>query len=463
MKRSMISRIEWDGKSGRNRMVRRLAAGSLLLVSLAGAQGFTKEDSGWVPLFNGKDFAGLYSRMYNAPVTNAPDINAAFRIDYPGTDSVEIRVAAAGGTIGTQRTSYAHYRVRIQYRFETVGSLNAGLLYHVDETYPRMGGDGTIAKGNWPRGIECQMKQGEGGDAFSIQQAAFDTKVNGNAWNVNGKAIKVCEFGCDGRSFIASPRMDKPTDWNSMEAIVRGPDSAIHFLNGPSVFKLWNIRLADKTGATLSPWGSGAIGLEAENAVVHYRRWEVMELPKTGPHFLNRLFLSTPLPGEKIAAQSTYSVKWRQIGDFKKAFLEYDTGSGWKSVGDSVDNTGSYPWKIPNEPSKTLRLRISGPSYVRADSSRGNSEITASTGLTPRAPQRFFTFAGRSIPLDGIGPGAVLTIQDVSGRVVRALPIGADGPQWDLKDARGERVRPGLYFARFAGTGGVAILRAWVF
>lgn len=110
----------------------------------AAAQEFTKADSGWVPLFNGRDYDGLYSRLYNQPVTATVD--PAFRIAYPGTDSAEINIKPIGGEIGTNRIDYAHYRMRVQYRFEAAGSLNAGFLYAVDETYPRMGGDGTVAK-----------------------------------------------------------------------------------------------------------------------------------------------------------------------------------------------------------------------------------------------------------------------------------------------------------------------------
>ncbi len=357
-----------------------------LAMGSAGAQGFTKADSGWVPLFNGKNYDSLYSRLYNQPVTTT--IDPAFKITYPGTDSAEIRIASIGGEIGTQRTSYSHYRMRIQYRFDAPGNLNAGFLYAMDETYPRMGGDGTTAKGNWPRAIECQMLQGDGGDAFSIQQVTFDTRVTANRWDPNGKSIKVCEHGCDGRSFEATPdKADYPGPrWNDMEVVVRGADTAIHIVNGLEVFKIWNIRITDNSGVTQKPWGSGAVGLEAENAVVHYRRWEIMELPATGPNYLQKLFLTSPIQGVKLTAGSTATLTWKTLGDVKKVSLFYDLGAGggWVKAADSIGNTGTYAWTVPTTVSEKLRIKVSASPWVVPDSSHGDNRIVPADGILVR-------------------------------------------------------------------------------
>ena len=117
----------------------------------AQAPAFTHADSGWVPIFNGKDFTGIYSRMYDQPVSNTVD--PTFKVDN-GT----IKVAVGGGHIGTQK-KYSHYRVSVQYRFDRdAAGDNAGLTYHTDETVAHM--DSTnLTTGKWPRSIECQMKQ----------------------------------------------------------------------------------------------------------------------------------------------------------------------------------------------------------------------------------------------------------------------------------------------------------------
>lgn len=414
-------------------------------ITQARATAFTAADSGWVPLFNGKNLEGLYSRMYKAQVTNYPNIDKIFTLRYANTDSMELYVAAGGGEIGTIRDNYRHYRVRVQYRFDQDNKLNAGLLYHVDETYPRM-------QDNWPRGIEEQMLQGQGADAYSIQQVTFDTKITSGHWAVNGGAVKVCASGCNARNYAAYPRLDKRTDWNDMEAIVRGKDSAIHILNGQEVFKLWNIRITDNSGKDISPWDSGAIGLEAENAVVHYRRWEVMELPSAGPHYLNRLFLDAPRAGETLPPGKAYAVKWRSIGDFKKVSLKYNDGAGWKTLADSVDNTGSYAWTPPANIGASVRIEImAGAGYVRPDSS-GAVNIAARVGGPIPNAGRAFAWRGSRLSLEGVPVSARLRIADVTGRLVREIPvgIGPDDLSWDGKDAAGRSVPPGFYFAGFA-------------
>lgn len=379
-----------------------------------GAQGFTKADSGWVPLFNGKNYDSLYSRLYNQPVTATVD--PAFKIMYAGTDTAEIAIAKIGGEIGTKRTSYSHYRMRIQYRFDEPGNLNAGFLYAMDETYPRMGGDGTVAKGNWPRSIECQMLQGDGGDAFSIQQVTFDTRVTGTRWDPKGKAIKVCEHGCDGRSFEATPdKADHPgPQWNDMEVVVRGADTATHIVNGLEVFKIWNIRITDNNGVTLKPWPSGAVGLEAENAIVHYRRWEIMELPENGPNSLQKLFLTSPIQGVKLVAGSSGMVTWKTLGDVKKVSVFYNLGAGggWVLAADNIDNTGSYSWMVPNTASDKLRFKVSASTWVVPDSSHGDNQIVPGAGINIRDARRAMT--GSASGKDG----KTAEVRDPNGRLI---------------------------------------------
>lgn len=405
----------WTGKA-----VGLFTLGILGMGGAALAETFTKADSGWVPLFNGKNYEGLYSRLYNQPVSTT--IDPAFKLQYAGTDSAEINVGRIGGEIGTQRTNYSHYRMRVQYRFEEPGHLNAGFLYAMDETYPRMGGDGTTAKGNWPRSIECQMLQGDGGDAFSIQQVTFDTRVTNGRWDPNGKPIKVCEHGCDGRSFGAAPdNADHPGPaWNDQEVVVRGADSAIHIMNGLEVFKLWNIRITDNSGVTQKPWPSGAVGLEAENAIVHYRRWEIMELPDTGPNYLERLFLVSPNQGVKLTAGATANVTWKTLGDDVKkvsVFYNLGAGAGWVRAADNITNTGTYAWTVPTEVSQKVRIKVSAAPWVMADSSDGDNSIVSSTGL-----------AGRELRgnAQATGPdGKPARLRDPNGRFIPAKLLRA--------------------------------------
>jgi hypothetical protein len=53
----------------------------------------------------------------------------------------------------------------------------------------------------------------------------------------------------------------------------------------------------------------------------------------------------------------------------------------------------------------------------------------------------------------------VIGVYDVSGRLLKRildcpLPVGLHHVEWDLRDAAGSRVRPGLYFVRLTSTFG---------
>src|SRR5690349_14218068 len=112
--------------------------GMLGFAATVSAQPFTKADSGWVPLFNGKDFEGIYGRLYGQPVTPTPD--PSWIIQYPGTDTAVIRGSSTSrmGNIGTKK-AYSHYRMRVEYRHDVANpDYNAGITYHTDESKPRM-------------------------------------------------------------------------------------------------------------------------------------------------------------------------------------------------------------------------------------------------------------------------------------------------------------------------------------
>jgi hypothetical protein len=65
-----------------------------------------------------------------------------------------------------------------------------------------------------------------------------------------------------------------------------------------------------------------------------------------------------------------------------------------------------------------------------------------------------FTVRGGELLLPGTAAFTRAEIRDASGRMVRALPVTGSSLRWDLSDARGAKVRPGLYFLRLTGAGG---------
>ena len=438
----------------------------------AGAQAFSHADSGWVRLFNGTDFTGIYSRSYNQPVTHPVDASS-YSILYPGTDTAAIYVlpTAKGGNIGTDKTSFSHYRARVEQKFDALGAnYNGGLTYHTDETVPRMGGQNTQATGNWPRSIEFQMQQHEPGAAYSIQQCTFNTRVNGgNYAQTGGTAVTACENGCNARNYGPSPTIPEGLNgtpkWLRFELVARGADTAWHFINDTLVFKLWNIRIYnDKANKTPDgPYDHGGLGLQSEGSPIKYRRFEIMEFPAGTPmtaNYLHRVFVDHPDSGETLAPGQPYQIKWRTIGaaDIPTVNIEYKTGSGaWQSIAASAPNNGSYTWTAPSASASDLRVRISGPAWARADSSRAANSIgPVSINRTPGLTRAIsFTVDGEGALFSDLEQFSQVEICDVFGRLIRRFPVEQDKDlHWNLSNSQGQRVLPGLYFIRARGAAG---------
>ncbi|MCD6024202.1 MAG: FlgD Ig-like domain [Fibrobacteria bacterium] len=448
-------------------------------VAEAGAQAFTKADSGWVRLFNGTDFTGFYSRTYNVSGVNAPLVTppgSPYSIEYAGTDTAAIRVGTTAnqGNIGTLDTTFSHYRLRWEMKHDAVnGNNNAGLTYHVDESAIRM-------QNNWPRSIEFQGKQSEAGSAFSIQQVTFTTRTSGTGQGSNyvstgGSLVQACEYGCNGRWYKGNPLIQPydaatptVTRWLRFHLVLRGADSAIHIVNDTTVMRLWNMRIFNDstrtTGSTSSgqasasnntparPWDRGGLAWQAEGSLVRYRRLEVMRIPPSTPmneHFLHRVFLLDTNRSFVVGAVDT--IRWRGIGTIPRIKLEYrkttPSNSSWVTIVDSTSNTGFYAWTVPNGAYGSFQLRISGPDWVQADTAGAAALLV---GVLPGAtPGRLaFSVPGHGSILTGLFEGTRVEIHDASGTLVRSIVLGSESSMWDLADLRGARVPPGMYFLR---------------
>lgn len=468
----------------------------LLAAGTVSAQQFTRADSGWVRLFNGVNFDGFYSRTYNVGGVNAPLVvppASPYSIEYAGTDTATIRVGTTAnqGNIGTIDTTFSHYRLRWESKYDQVNAnSNSGMTYHVDESAIRM-------NNNWPRSIEFQGKQNEIGSAFSIQQVTFSSRTSSTGQGANyvptgGTVINACEFGCNGRWYRGNPLITPyasatptVTRWLRFELVARGADSAIHIVNDTTVFRLWNIRIFNDstkpTGSTNSnssarsnntparPWGSGGLGWQAEGATVRYRRLEVMRIPPNTPmnaHYLHRLFLDAPARGlhGEMANPGAIQFQWRSIGAIPWVRIErkFYSSSEWVVVADSVPNTGSYTWNHPGfiicaSPACIYDFRISGPNHVWGDSTVGRTTSLMSGEQAVRAGRvpGLLTARGGALELTALAPYDRAEVRNAAGRLVRSLPASSVSARWNLDEAGGSAVRPGLYFIRTVHAGSV--------
>ncbi|HEY6563128.1 MAG TPA: DUF1080 domain-containing protein, partial [Pirellulaceae bacterium] len=171
-----------------------------------------QKDSGWVALFDGSTLAGLYSSLGG----KAPDTNIATKPD--GTFSVRTGTILASGSptghIATKK-KYSHYRLRVRIKFDKLGDLNqnAGLLYHVQESAPKL-------FGAYPRSIEYQGQKRGIGEVWTIGNVYINTTVdpavNFRKYKEGGTAVT--HGNPNGRQCQGSSAPWDDAGWNLMEA-----------------------------------------------------------------------------------------------------------------------------------------------------------------------------------------------------------------------------------------------------
>jgi hypothetical protein len=174
-----------------------------------------QKDSGWVALFDGTTLNGLYSSLGG----KAPDTTIAIKPD--GTFSVRSGTIFASGNptghIATKK-KFSHYKVRVRIRFDKLGDLqqNAGMLYHVQESAPKL-------FGAYPRSIEYQGQKRGIGEVWTIGNVYINTWIDpaSSARKYKEGGTPVTHGNPNGRQCMGSSAPWDDAGWNLMEAVVR--------------------------------------------------------------------------------------------------------------------------------------------------------------------------------------------------------------------------------------------------
>ncbi len=257
-------------------------------------------DSGWVKLFNGKDFEGLYVRR--GAVLQDPATQTVYKIE---GDS--IHVPAGGGGLLTTRKTYSRYQMRVKYRYAATGTgQNAGLQYHVEPTdfdaTEKSGSQNTQVPyffgRSFVQSIEFQTYVGNAGAYIGIGNLWARTTTAGGKFSPGGSPfIATPDKGGGGRYInTASPNLPVDyTKWVQCQINVYGADSSIHMINGQVVVKAWKLRKVVRTAgggaddyagdadtSAAVPNDMGHIGLQAEGSNIFYRDWEIRLLDSQG-------------------------------------------------------------------------------------------------------------------------------------------------------------------------------------
>jgi hypothetical protein len=284
----------------------------VLCVLLAGLS--THAQSGWTPLWNGKDLDGWTTWMqrpsptsdvaglqrdangrYTEPIGSGRDPLKVFTVDADVDGGAAIRIS--GEAFGELRTkaSFEDYHLKLQFKWgekkwpprdaaET--QRDSGLLYHV---HAEPGAEGRT----WARSVELQIQEHDVGDLYAVgsviavrakvrpqtRPALYDYDPAGE-WTFFSQSQ-----GSSGRC-IKQPDNEKPKgEWNTVELIAFGEDS-IHIVNGQVVMRLHGPLRIDTPVPT--PVTSGAIILQSEGAEIYYRDIQVRPIKAIPPEFAEK-------------------------------------------------------------------------------------------------------------------------------------------------------------------------------
>jgi hypothetical protein len=163
---------------------------------------------------------------------------------------------------------YGDYVLTLEYRWgeakfapRALDVRDAGVLFHVH-------GPTEI----WPNSIECQIQEGDSGDAWIIGSRATSTVqpiIRNYAPAPVGKSETRGGVSPRFARFHRSYCWEVP-GWNHLEISVRG-DSAVYRVNGRVVNALMGLERWDESSGTWQPLRRGRILLQAEGAEVFYR------------------------------------------------------------------------------------------------------------------------------------------------------------------------------------------------
>jgi hypothetical protein len=266
----------------------------------------TKEDSGWVSLFNGKNLDGFFAYFQDSGVVDIGKQDAFLVED----GMIHVPKAHAGGYTNMEghlitKQEYSWYRVRVDYRYSpNPESQNAGLVIHIDNRDALVGGQKALR----PRSIEINMRRGESSQ-WTLWSATnlgpyISTTVKPGTADFLSKDKGGVDWTNDpwGSRTIRTtlPQSENPMgEWNHGEALVYGDSMVVCTLNGQLRTRGWGFRLRgspnDPSPGKRVPCDHGGIGIQSEIQEIWYRNLEIMELE---PHTLKPLHAAPTLAGQ---------------------------------------------------------------------------------------------------------------------------------------------------------------------
>ncbi|HXG61842.1 MAG TPA: DUF1080 domain-containing protein [Planctomycetota bacterium] len=267
----------------------RHAAAVIAWMTLA-APGIAQEGEGWRPLFNGKDLEGWDTWLgkphrsvevpglkrtekgdYLEPVGLNKDPKGVYSVvDFEGYPAIRISGEIWGAL--TTKEEFENYHLRLEVKWgrkkwppRENAVRDSGLLYHC------VGPHGAQSS-FWMKSFECQIQENDFGDFFSVAGVIVDVEAE-RLDPANPKSPWVYRKGAPKQTGVTSrivrhPRMDRLTEWNTVEVYAVGP-TAVHVVNGTPNLVLTGLR--HRADGKEVPLTRGRIQIQSEGAEVYYR------------------------------------------------------------------------------------------------------------------------------------------------------------------------------------------------
>ena len=203
-------------------------------------------------MFNGKDLAGWHTDIPAAD--KKEDVPPSF----VARDGMVVSLGSPGGHLITDK-KFSNYKLVVEYRFPGKPG-NCGVLVHAST--PR------ALYGMFPASIEVQMNSGHAGDFWCIAENIVVPDMEKR--RPRGKNQKWGGKKGDARRILnLTDDSEKPLgEWNTMEIVCKGAEIIVH-LNGDLV-----------NHGTECTKTEGRIAIQAEGAVVEFRKMELTPLGK---------------------------------------------------------------------------------------------------------------------------------------------------------------------------------------
>lgn len=273
--------------------------------ALGAAPDGPQEGESWRSLFNGKNLEGWDTWLgkphrsveipglkrtekgdYLEPVGLNQDPKGVYSVvEFEGHPAIRISGEIWGAL--TSREEFENYHLRLEVKWGQMkwpprenAVRDSGLLYH------GVGPHGAQSS-FWMRSFECQIQENDFGDFYSVAGAVVDVEAERqdpadpqSPWVYRKGAPR--QTGVT-RRIIRNPKMDRLTEWNTVEVYCAGP-TAVHVINGTPNMVLTGLR--HKVNGQEVPLTKGKIQIQSEGAEVYYRAISIRPISEIPKRFL---------------------------------------------------------------------------------------------------------------------------------------------------------------------------------